>query len=297
MRMYFLFVAWIGIAIGYKLSLACSVPQLEPVNLALNTPEDEDEPQITPNGLRLFYLLGDDEKKLVASSRKSETEAWKTPKPAMSADMDVIAENKDIRGLFLDQEKKEPFYVYYAARDSRAKKPNFDIFVAIKTLPGADKVYTEPRALISIDTLDDEAHPWLSLNGKTLFFSRKTRDGWHQFMAQRKDSRGTLGFDSIQDLGFPAGFHHATVMPSGKAMVLQGPLSGDRWGLFVSYRKDTDWSDPEPLDGLNHPKGSRGDLSPCLTRDGKRLYFASDRPKGKGGLDLWTIPTNQLLKQ
>jgi hypothetical protein len=40
-----------------------------------------------------------------------------------------------------------------------------------------------------------------------------------------------------------------------------------------------------------------GDRSPCLSRDGAMLYFASDRPGGKGGLDLWVIPTAPLRKQ
>ena len=40
--------------------------------------------------------------------------------------------------------------------------------------------------------------------------------------------------------------------------------------------------------------GPRGDLSPCLTADGMRLYFVSDRPGGKGGLDIWYVPTAQL---
>ena len=31
-----------------------------------------------------------------------------------------------------------------------------------------------------------------------------------------------------------------------------------------------------------------------LSEDGKTLYFASDRPGGKGGLDIWSIPTAEL---
>ena len=38
-----------------------------------------------------------------------------------------------------------------------------------------------------------------------------------------------------------------------------------------------------------------GDLSPSLSRDGSLLYFASDRPGGKGKLDLWVIQTAKLV--
>ena len=51
---------------------------------------------------------------------------------------------------------------------------------------------------------------------------------------------------------------------------------------------------PEPLANLNHPQAPRGDMSPCLSADGKRLYFASDRPGGQGGLDIWYVLTAQL---
>jgi Tol biopolymer transport system component len=37
-------------------------------------------------------------------------------------------------------------------------------------------------------------------------------------------------------------------------------------------------------------------MTPCLSPDGSKLYFSSDRPGGKGGLDLWMIPTAQLAK-
>jgi len=93
----------------------------------------------------------------------------------------------------------------------------------------------------------------------------------------------------------PANFHHATLMPDGKTMYLQGPLEKDRWGLFVSTKSNTGWSKPEPLTMLNHPDGKIGDLSPNLSRDGALLYFASDRPEGKGGLDIWVIATKELV--
>ena len=80
-------------------------------------------------------------------------------------------------------------------------------------------------------------------------------------------------------------------------MYLQGPLDKGRWGLFVSAKMGKGWSKPEALEKLNHVEGKSGDGSPNLTRDGKILYFASDRPGGKGGLDLWGIQTAMLLKK
>ena len=81
-------------------------------------------------------------------------------------------------------------------------------------------------------------------------------------------------------------------------MYLHGPLSGKgakrRWGLFVSTNTGKEWSKPAALTGLNST-GPMGDLAPNLSRDGTVLYFASDRPGGKGGLDLYMIPTKDLM--
>ena len=99
----------------------------------------------------------------------------------------------------------------------------------------------------------------------------------------------------------PLGYHHATLTPDGKTMYLQGPVESKtkspRWGLFVSASKDgKTWSRPESLESLNQDISAMGDMSPSLSRDGTMLYFASDRPGGKGGLDIWAIPTGQLKK-
>jgi hypothetical protein len=79
-------------------------------------------------------------------------------------------------------------------------------------------------------------------------------------------------------------------------MYLQGSLD-DHAGLFRSKRASlkAKWSKPEPIPALKHPEAKRGDMSPHLSTDGKRLYFVSDRPGGKGGLDIWWIDTAQLF--
>ena len=64
--------------------------------------------------------------------------------------------------------------------------------------------------------------------------------------------------------------------------------------------RDGEWSAPSPFKYNNAAEFSLGD--PFITADGKRLYFASDMPGGKGGMDLyvcekttgdeWGVPVN-----
>jgi WD40-like Beta Propeller Repeat len=269
---------------------------LKPTNLAFNTKADEDEPHIASDGRRLLYISTSEGKStLYASTRALPTQPWRAG--AEPDDLSVISEKNDIRGLFLPGEARPPYYVYYAMKKIGEKEASFDIFLAIKPLPGANKVFNEPRPIEKIDTPGDEMHPWLTDNGKSLYFSRKTKEGWRVCVSSHKMGAGPAGFEDPITLDLPPDYHHATLTPDGKTMYLQGPLEKGRWGLFVSTKTDKGWSLPEELNMLNHPEGPTGDRSPNLSRDGSLLYFASDRPEGKGGLDIWVIQTAQLLKK
>jgi hypothetical protein len=139
----------------------------------------------------------------------------------------------------------------------------------------------------------DEMYAWVTPAGKEFYFSRKTDEGWQLFYANGP-TPGPIGNSKL--VGFPAGFHRATIVGTGLTMYLPGPLEGGKTGIFRSKRgKVSDrWSKPEEVTALNHPKSVKGDLQPALSADGTKLYFASDRPGGKGGLDIWVVSTAQL---
>ncbi len=190
---------------------------------------------------------------------------------------------------------KYPQYLFYASKKDREKGANFDIYVAVRQGPG--KAFSSPTPLQKLATPEEELHPWITADGKELYFSRKTKDGWRVFVAPRPNPAGPVTLEPKLIDELPADFHHATLTPDGKTMYLQGPLEKGRWGLFLSTRTKDGWSKPEPLDMLNHPDGPTGDRSPNLSRDGSQLYFASDRPGGVGGLDLYVIATKELVKK
>jgi hypothetical protein len=266
---------------------------LKPTNLEkLNTAADEDDPHIASNGLALYYASNAKKKfDIMVSRRASTRQLW----PAGKIVGDWLQTDVDDRGVFLTSEGRYPQFIYFATKKDKDTN-NFDIYVAVKQ--DARAAFSEPTPLNTISTADDEMHPWLSPNGRDLYFSRKTKEGWRVYVASRKMATGAAGFGKPKLLEeLPPDFHHATLSPDGRTMYLQGPLAKDRWGLYRSVHSVKGWSKPEPLADLNDADGPTGDRSPCLSRDGLLLYFSSDRPGGKGGLDLYVIQVESLKKK
>lgn len=81
-----------------------------------------------------------------------------------------------------------------------------------------------------------------------------------------------------------------TFSPDGSTMVFAKGNSGRRRGaedvnLYISRYRRGEWSEPALLN-INHP-GS-WDSTPAFSRDGRTLYFASNRDGGYGGVDLYS---------
>ncbi len=263
-----------------------------PINLTSNTAADEDDPHVSSDGRTLYY----------SSNAKGNWDVWFSTRTALMHPWkkgeifdDYLQSKDDERCVFVTPEGRYPQYMYACAKKTEGvEKPNWDIYVCVKQ--NARAGFTAPTPLNTVDTEVDEMHPWLNASGKSLYFSRKDKDGWHVYVATREAATGAAGFRQpmpIKEL--PAGFHHPTLSPDGKTMYLQGPFENDRWGLFVSTFNGTKWSEPAALN-VNSSDAPTGDTSPCLTRDGKMLYFASDRPGGKGKKDIWVIPVEQLRR-
>ena len=280
---------------------ANSPTPIKPVNLACNSEADEDDPHVSSNGLTVYYASNANKKWEIMFAKHLPSGKWGSGK-VVEGYVNALPDAKkpaDARGLFLTKDGSYPQYMYFATdkNENDQKGDNFDLYVTYRNSAKDEFV---PPEMVTVDTAADELNPWLSKEGKTLtlYFSRKTKDGYRVFTAVCNNPKGGQTFaEPVLVDELPPNFHHVTLTPDGGTMYLQGPLDKGRTGLFVSTKTGKTWGKPAPLEHLNDPSGPTGDRSPCLSHDGTTLYFASDRDGGKGGLDLYSIYVVDLKKK
>lgn len=260
----------------------------------INTRANEDDPCLSPDGSQLLYSSDASGKySLYLASRKNPTSPLE-----LERILDELATNGQVRSPFLLPKANDGWeYLYFATQYSTDRKsPNFDIyrvgrFDHKRPFQGNDSA--SPVQLVCSE--EDEAYPWLSADAKELYFSRKTKTGWQLMRATGKDSRV---FTNLESVDIPSGFYHACLNRSGTKMITQGPLKmgESRQGLFSFKRADPKkaWSPPIPLTSINSTESAIGTCSPSLSFDTRFLYFASDRPRGKGGLDLYVVAVSEV---
>lgn len=263
--------------------------QVQPRNLPINTAADEDEPHLSSNGLTLYYASHDGKSfNILAATRRDVSRPWGKGRGLD----DYVNTDADDQSCFATPDGRYPQFFYYATKKD-ADTDNFDLYVA-QRIDGT-RPFSAPTPLNTLSTPDDELHPWLTTDGRTLYFSRKTRDGWRVLTTSRERATGAAGFGKVTLIEeLPPGFHHATLTSDGQTMYLQGPLEGGRWGLFRATHGPGGWGKPVPLTMLNSKDAPTGNRSPSLSRNGQFLYFASDRPGGQGKRDIWVVDVADL---
>jgi outer membrane protein OmpA-like peptidoglycan-associated protein/tetratricopeptide (TPR) repeat protein len=119
---------------------------------------------------------------------------------------------------------------------------------------------------------EDEKQLKLGTNYEDIYISRKTGNDWEQ--AKKISSNINNVYNDAA----------ASLSPDGKTLFLyyeEG--AGD---IYVSHLEGSDWTKPTPLN-KNINTGQFWETCASMSSDGKKLYFASNRPGGVGELDLY----------
>ncbi|OQP58253.1 flagellar motor protein MotB [Niastella vici] len=135
---------------------------------------------------------------------------------------------------------------------------------------------------------------WLNKN-TLLFTSTRTDDSSKNkpFLNRMYEAAYTNGDAQVNRIEIPqgAGIHQgvACLSTDGNTLFLTrwSIVNGKKTSaIYTSKKQDNGWGEPVLLDALVNTPGYNAQ-QPFVLADGKTLLFASDKPGGSGGFDLW----------
>jgi outer membrane protein OmpA-like peptidoglycan-associated protein/tetratricopeptide (TPR) repeat protein len=143
-----------------------------------------------------------------------------------------------------------------------------------------------------INSAVDEYLPTITADGLTMIFTRDDRQPLPDenfYISQYKDGAWQKA-EFLQNVNTDMDEGAQAVSPDGSWLVFtacgrRDDGSQGRCDIYWSQQKNTGWTKPMPFTSTINSKD--WEAQPCISADGKTLIFASDRPGGQGGADLW----------
>jgi outer membrane protein OmpA-like peptidoglycan-associated protein len=141
----------------------------------------------------------------------------------------------------------------------------------------------------SINTSVSEYFPTITLDGKTLVFTRRVNHFNEDFFESVRNG-GSWGKSSVLlgNINTNQNEGAQNISQDGQWLIFTGCNFRDGYGscdLYISYLTSEGWSTPENLG--NRINTEFWDSGPSLSPDKRDLYFASRRPGGYGGSDIY----------
>ena len=141
----------------------------------------------------------------------------------------------------------------------------------------------------SINTAMLEYYPTISLDGNTLIFTRRV-NGTNEDFYESTRTGGVWGMarNLPGNINTNENEGAACISQDGQWLIFNGCNYPDGMGscdLYISYLTPDGWSTPENMgDSIN---SEFWEVAPSLSPDKRDLYFASNRPGGYGGSDIY----------
>ena len=272
-----------------------------PANLGtvVNTPANEQRPSVSPDGLSLFF--GSDRRGSVGTvehsdlyvvQRRSLHDAWGSPRKveALSSvgDDNAITFSNDGRLIFFGS-------------DRPGGCGGTDIWSARRADPHDDFAWEVPVNLgCTVNSPQDDDGPtyFEAHSGeKTLIFCSFNRPAavaagfgdWDIYEVRGAEVAAFGPATLVSSVSSKARDTRTALRSDGLELLFTSSRPGsvgkkDLWSA-IRPRLDADWNTAVNLGTpINVPED---DAAPALARDGRTLYFDSDRPGGQGGRDLY----------
>ena len=147
-----------------------------------------------------------------------------------------------------------------------------------------------------VNTPNSEYTPSISLDGNTIVFTRRT-GGQEDLYVSTKINGIFSEALALDELNTHRNEGAHCISSDGKTLIFTACDRTDSYGgcdLYYSVNDNGKWSRPFNMGKrVNTPAY---DSQPCLTADGRTLYFSSNRTGGFGGKDIWVTHLDEENK-
>ena len=154
----------------------------------------------------------------------------------------------------------------------------------------------DPKPLSPVlQTTPSQYFPVLTADEQTLVFTALKPEGDEDLLTATFNGETWSPPVSLSPgINTPDNEGTATLSADGRMLVFtacQGRKGFGSCDLYMSRKTGSDWSAPENLGPTINTRFYES--QPSLSADGRRLYFVSDRPGGKGQRDIWRSDLDQ----
>jgi outer membrane protein OmpA-like peptidoglycan-associated protein/tetratricopeptide (TPR) repeat protein len=163
-----------------------------------------------------------------------------------------------------------------------------------KEHPDNNYVFKPKNLGDSINTINLEYFPSITVDGKKLIFTRRIKSNEDIYESDLKDSTWGKAYPlpgKINSSTYNEGAEN--ISQDGNWLIFTGcnfPQGLGSCDLYISYLTKNGWSEPENL-GPN-VNSEFWESTPSLSPDKRDLYFSSNVPGGFGGKDIWVCHKN-----
>jgi len=261
-----------------------------PVNLGptINGPFDETSPNISSDGLTLFFAsnrpTGEGNKfDIFQATRPTVNDPFGTPTPIneINSPFSDFAPSISHDGLTL---------FFKSTRDDPAAQGN----LWFATRPSTDAPFSAPQRVANVNSSIDDGAPSISSDGLTLFLASLRSGGFGSYdiwQATRPTINDEFGVPTNLGATVNSSFNDGTPSISVDGLTLffasKRPGGFGPRSLWMTTRPSTSQAFGTPTNLGPVVNSDFMDVAPSISADFRTLFFVSDRPGGEGGSDIW----------
>jgi outer membrane protein OmpA-like peptidoglycan-associated protein/Tol biopolymer transport system component len=170
------------------------------------------------------------------------------------------------------------------------RKGTYQFAVDFEKVHASENYVFAPQNLgDSVNTSESEYFPSISIEGDKLIFTRRLNGRNEDFFGTIKDKNGWRKALPLKGgINTPENEGAQNLSQDGNWLFFTGCYRPDGFGscdIYMSYLTENGWSEPFNLGG--NVNTDQWESQPSISPDKRDLYFASRRPGGYGGSDIY----------